>query len=447
MPPLTVPGVPGQFGITARRIEGGHVELGLQRVTGVHWGERLLPRSRRLDTPRYGSDRVYTSSIDLVDEGPAVCQLGLIVSPGEQCRFPDTREVFVVEPDGSAHYPREPWSAARDSERKAFPDGQWRIYVVVSSLHGLGHDPQASAPTHGVLIQRLEQGRYIFMRLGLDLLRPINGADCVQGLLVSLGGYCAVPGSSAWFIAHPSGLAQFTIGDEQLSWIGDDRLKVDDDLPHADGRWIVHFIALSGGELLEIGRCTIGLVLHPGEECHTGATGPFQVHQNGLAVFGDAIGRERVQAAGIEVTYAHGLASHDFRAGRRADGGFRITAMRLRVPAREQQVRRDLGDCASGMILGPGDGCRHPRSGGILLVDDDGQIAPATHTPLHRYASAFIPWDLSDSELILHRPLSDGRHVVLRVATDQTRSIGNCAGRVFSPPCPTTSDHRWMACW
>ena len=44
----------GQFGITARRIEGGHVELGLQRVTGVHWGERLLPRFGRLDSPRYG---------------------------------------------------------------------------------------------------------------------------------------------------------------------------------------------------------------------------------------------------------------------------------------------------------------------------------------------------------------------------------------------------------
>ena len=160
----------------------------------------------------------------------------------------------------------------------------------------------------------------------------------------------------------------------------------------SDGRWIVHFIALSDGELLEIGGCTIGLVLYPGEACHAGTPGWFQVHQNGLAVFGDAIGRERVQAAGIEVTYAHGLAFHDFRAGRRADGGFRITAMRLRVPAREQQVRRDLGDCAPGMILGPGDGCRHPRSAGILLVDDDGQIAPATHTPLHRYASAFIPW-------------------------------------------------------
>ena len=105
-------------------------------------------------------------------------------------------------------------------------------------------------------------------------------------------------------------------------------------------------IALSGGELVEIGRCTIGLVLYPREQCYAGAPGWFQFHQNGLAAFGDAIGRERVHTTGIEVTYADGLALHDFTADRRADGGFRITAMRLRVPAREQQVRRNLGDCA-----------------------------------------------------------------------------------------------------
>ena len=544
-PPVTVPGVPGQFGITARRIDGGHVELGLQRVTGVHWGERLLPRFGRLDTPRYGSDRVYTSSIDLVDEGPPVCQLGLVVGPGERCRFPDTRDVFVVEPDGSAHYPLEPWGGAGYKEDKDFPAELSRIYVVVPFVHGLGHDPHASSVTHGIRIERLEHGRYIFNRVGLDLLRPINGADCVRGLLVPLGRYCAVPGSSAWFIAHSSGLAQFTIRYEQLSWVGDDRLELDADLPrgagrvrlHAareaggwrintldappavappagsidlgecsmglilapgqscadptsaetiwvdqqedwgfrdsrileggrtitghpaqhrvslrrlsDGRWIVGFIALSGGELLEIGRCTIGLVLYPGEECHAGPPSPFQVHQNGLAAFGDAIGRERVHTTGIEVTDADGLSLHDFTADRRADGGFHITAMRLRVLAREQQVRRDLGDCVPGMILGPGDGCRHPRSESLLVVDDDAQIAPASSTKLHRYASAFIPWGLSDSELILHRPLSDGRHVVLRVATDQTRSIGGCtctrscslanAARWASPPPSSTS--------
>ena len=187
------------------------------------------------------------------------------------------------------------------------------------------------------------------MQVGSICLRPIQRRRLtVQGLLVPLGRYCGVPGGTAWFMAHPSGPALFTISPQQRSWLADDQLEVDEDLPHADGRWIVHFIALSGGELVEIGRCTIGLVLHPGEECHTGATGPFQVHQRGLAVFGDAIGRERVQAAGIEVTYADGLALHDFTADRRADGGFRITAMRLRVPAREQQVRRDLGDCAPG---------------------------------------------------------------------------------------------------
>ena len=86
-PPLTVPGVQGQFGITARRIEGGHVELVLQRVTGVHWGERLLPRFGRLDSPRYGPDRIHTSSVDLVDEGPTRSRLGLILDRGDRCRF------------------------------------------------------------------------------------------------------------------------------------------------------------------------------------------------------------------------------------------------------------------------------------------------------------------------------------------------------------------------
>ena len=40
-PPVTVAGVPGQFGITATPIEGGHVELGSSASLGVHWGERL----------------------------------------------------------------------------------------------------------------------------------------------------------------------------------------------------------------------------------------------------------------------------------------------------------------------------------------------------------------------------------------------------------------------
>ena len=274
-----------------------------------------MPRFGRLDTPRYGSDRVYTSSIDLVDEGPPVCQLGLIVSPGEQCRFPDTREVFVVEPDGSAHYTHEPWSGAGYSERKAFPDDQLRIYVVVPFVHGLGHDPQASSVTHGVRIERLEHGRYIFNRVGLDLLRPINGADCVQGLLVSLGGYCAVPGSSAWFIAHPSGLAQFTIGYEQLSWVGDDRIELDADLPHAAGRVRLHAMRQEDGwriisvdappavappvGLIDLGGCRMGLILAPGQSCAdpTSAETIWVDQQDGWG-FGDY----RILAGGLTIS-------------------------------------------------------------------------------------------------------------------------------------------------
>ena len=69
-PPLTVPGVPGKFGITARR----------------------------LDTPRYGPDRIHTSSVDLVDEGPTRCRLGLILDRGDRCRFPDTRRSSWLGP-------------------------------------------------------------------------------------------------------------------------------------------------------------------------------------------------------------------------------------------------------------------------------------------------------------------------------------------------------------
>ena len=87
-PPLTVPGVPGKFGITARR----------------------------LDTPRYGPDRIHTSSVDLVDEGPTRCRLGLILDRGDRCRFPDTREEFVVGPDGDASYPGGTYEVPGDEQ-------------------------------------------------------------------------------------------------------------------------------------------------------------------------------------------------------------------------------------------------------------------------------------------------------------------------------------------
>ena len=163
-PPVTVPGVPGQFGIIARRIDGGHVELGLQRVTGVHWGERLLPRLRRLDTPRYGPDRIHTSSVDLVDEGPTLCRLGLILDRGDRCRFPDTRDEFVAEPNGDASYPGGSYEVPGDEQDGTARPAFRRFQFSVPFLHGI--PPRGSFPA--VLIERLAHGQYIVLRMSGD---------------------------------------------------------------------------------------------------------------------------------------------------------------------------------------------------------------------------------------------------------------------------------------
>ena len=79
---FTVAGVTGLLRLSLRHIAHGHVELGLQRVIEQgddeeeSWAERLLPRLRRLDSPRFGPRMFTTTSIDLVDEGPALCRPG-----------------------------------------------------------------------------------------------------------------------------------------------------------------------------------------------------------------------------------------------------------------------------------------------------------------------------------------------------------------------------------
>ena len=79
--------------IIAERQEDNRVKVALQ-----------LPRARQLDSPRYGPDRFATSSIDLVDHGPQRCPLGLILAPGDYCRFPDSPSWFRVFANGLAAY-------------------------------------------------------------------------------------------------------------------------------------------------------------------------------------------------------------------------------------------------------------------------------------------------------------------------------------------------------
>ena len=91
---FTVAGVTGLLRLSLRRIARGHVELALQR--GIEqgddgaegWAERLLPRLRRLDSPRFGPRMFTTTSIDLVDEGPALCRPGAIVRSGGALPLP-----------------------------------------------------------------------------------------------------------------------------------------------------------------------------------------------------------------------------------------------------------------------------------------------------------------------------------------------------------------------
>ena len=155
-PPVTVPGVPGQFGITARRIDGGHVELGLQRVTGVHWGERLLPRLRQLGTPRYGPVGIRTSPIELVDEGPTVCYLGLVVSAGERCRIAETRSHFAVRTDGVAIYPPS-WSRrGSDSQPSLVDPDRFRSYLRVHVPAGV---PAPSDSAKSLVVERISGRR------------------------------------------------------------------------------------------------------------------------------------------------------------------------------------------------------------------------------------------------------------------------------------------------
>ena len=283
-PPLTVPGVPGQFGITARRIEGGHVELGLQRVVGPHWAERLLPRLGRLDSPRFGPRMFTTTSIDLVDEGPALCRPGLVVRSGERCRFRDTRSEFVVDSDGSASYPVGPQQTAGGARAASasVPLDKFRTYFSVPLTDGVA--PRSAR--EAVIVERLEHGAYLFIRMGLDPLQPANGADCVERLLVPFGHYCGLPtttGGNVWFVAYRGGLAHLSVPNFELSWVGVDELHAEttpiEYLPHyrvdavreAGGWRLTKMIAPQPDESAsmssELEDCAPGQILQRGESC------------------------------------------------------------------------------------------------------------------------------------------------------------------------------------
>ena len=288
------------------------MELALQRAIeqgddgDESWAELLLPRLRRLDSPRYGPQMFTTTSTDLVDEGPTLCRPGAIVRSGERCRFRDTRGEFVVDADGSARYPVGPQQTAgggRAASASVPPDA-FRTYFSIPLTDGVA--PRSALEGAGV--ERLEHGAYLFIRMSFDPLQPANGADCVEALLVPFGHYCGLPattGGNVWFAAYPHGLAHVSVPNFDLSWVGEDELHAEtaqiDYLPRyrvdavreAAGWRLTKLIApqpvesasLSG----ELEDCAPALILQPGESCgDPTSTGVYGIAAEGGWVVDDA---------------------------------------------------------------------------------------------------------------------------------------------------------------
>ena len=374
--PLPIDGVPGLVRITARRIANGHVELALQRDTSEDgsggWGERQLPRSRQLDSPRYGPGSLRTSSIDLVDEGPAVCRLGLIVRSAERCRFPDTRGEFVVDADGSASYPVGPQQTAGGARAASasVPPDKFRTYFSVPLTNGFA--PRSALEAVGV--ERIEHGVYLFIRMGLEPLQPANGADCVEALLVPFGHYCGLPtttGGNVWFVAYPGGLAHVSVPNFDLSWVGEDELHAEttpiDYLPH----YRVDAVRESGGWRLtklvapqpvesaslsdELEDCAPALILQRGESCgDPTSTGVYGIAAEGGWVVDDA--PPFYEAIGTSTSghpNAHGLSFHPL-----ASGSWLVA----RITGHPENPTH-IGLCTIGLVAYPGEVCS--QTGGM----------------------------------------------------------------------------------
>ncbi len=363
-PPLTVPGVPGQFGINARRDARGRVELGLQRVTGVHWGERLLPRSRQLDTPRYGRVGIRTSPIELVDEGPTVCYLGLVVSAGERCRIAETRSHFAVRTDGVAIYPPS-WSRrGSDSQPSLVDPDRFRSYLRVHVPAGV---PAPSDSAKSLVVERIRDGAYLIIRTAYDLLQPANGADCVEGLLVPFGHYCGLPVTTrakVWFVVYPHGPAHLSIPIDELSWVSEADMHVETGrvgyLPHfrldaarEQTGWRITTIASPELRSLpfvtrSVGDCFPGLILRLGQHC-TDPTSPgvYSVSPDGGLAWLD--GAIHYEPRSHSWAHPNGGSNGFFPVG----GGAWLTTGIGSHPDNPEKI----GLCIVGFVLHPGQVC------------------------------------------------------------------------------------------
>ncbi len=360
-----IDGVPGRFRIAARRTLYGHVELALQRDLGDGWGDLQLPRARQLDSPRYGPNRFATSSIDLVDHGPQRCRLGLILAPGDYCRFPDTRDLLVIQANGVARYPTSlslP-PGARDDGRLATGDPYPSAYFAVPFLHGF--PPGTTLQTVG--IDSLGEGKYIIRRLGRDRLRPVNGAVCAVGLLIPFGHYCSVLAGYVWFVVYPQGPAHLTVPNDQLHWISDTDLHAEVLPKHIDPH-TVHAVRETGGWRIttldaplasslpfaatDVDPCALGAIIAPGESCSDPASpSTFSVNADGYWRWGNgprgspADGGSGIGLQGHPANYSFGFRPL-------ADGRWLIVQT-----ADTGGSLRHVAECRVGLVLYPGETC------------------------------------------------------------------------------------------
>lgn len=355
--------VPGSLRIAARRVPHGHVELALQRDLGAGWGDLLLPYARQLDSPRFGPIRFATSSIDLIDNGPTRCRLGLILAPGDRCRFPDTRELLIIQADGVARYPADPYEARNtDDTEDTLTSSAWRTYFVVPFMHGI----TLGESTQGVHIESLEDGEYIILRMGRDRLLPANGADCAVGLLVRFGHYCGMPTGYVWFIVYPDGPAHLTAPNLERSWISATDLQAEV-LPYRNiGRHTVHAIREAEGWRIavleapdlhplpvattDLGTCALGSIIGPGESCNDPTSHlTFWVNANGQLGIGQGLPIDRT-LFGTNI-FGH-PDNHSVGAQPLTDNRWIITWIRGAQPS----IRR-AGHCHEGHVIYPGETC------------------------------------------------------------------------------------------
>lgn len=382
LPPIV--DITGRLRIAARHIPYGHVELALQRDLGDGWGELQLPRARQLDSPRYGPDRFATSSIDLVDRGPQRCRLGLLLGPGDYCRFPDTRDLLVIQANGVARYPTglDLPPGDRDYGRLAPDDPYPAAYFPVPFLHGF--PPGTTWQTVG--IDSLGEGEYIIRRLGRDRLRPANGAVCAAGLLIPFGHYCGMPAGYVWFTVYPQGPAHLTVPNHHLSWISEADLHAEVSPKGNVGPHTVHAVREAEGWRIttldapsapslpfataDVGPCTLGAVIAPGESCSDPASpSTFGVNAAGHWVW-DSGRPQQDDGSVVSIGLGGHPAHHSFGFTLLTDGRWLIAG----VADTEGSLRR-AGDCRVGLVLYPGEVCDDPLGPFLFQVFADGLAA------------------------------------------------------------------------